>query len=285
MPRFAANLSMLFTERPFLERFTAAADHGFRGVEFQFPYAETPEPVARAAAAAGVEVVLFNLPPGDWAAGERGLGALPGRETRLEAGFAQALEYAGAMGCRRLHVMAGAGPSAVGERVYLSTLVSNLKRMAPRAQEAGVTLLVEPINNRDMPGYVLNHIDQGLEVVDAVGHPAIRLQFDFYHRQIMRGDLTTALDAAFPVIAHVQIANVPGRREPDRGEIDYRTILRRLDALGYDGWVGCEYRPSDPADTAATLGWRDAYGGDAYGGDAYGGDTYASDADAEEPDG
>lgn len=259
MPRFAANITMLFTEHPFLDRFAAAADNGFEAVEFQFPYAEDPDVIAKAASSAGVSVVLFNLPAGNWDTGDRGLGALPGRENELESGFAKALEYAVTMGCPRLHVMSGVGPSTISQNVYHSTLASNLRRMAPHAVEAGVTLTIEPINNRDVPGYVLNHTEQAIGVVNAVDHEAVRLQFDFYHRQVMRGDLIAGLEEALPHIAHIQIANTPGRHEPDIGEINYAHVLNHLDALGYDGWVGCEYKPSDPNNTAKGLGWLERY--------------------------
>lgn len=253
MPRLAANLSLLFTELPFLERFAAAAACGFRAVEFLFPYEERVEAVAAARQAAGVAVALFNLPAGDFAAGERGLAAVPGREADFAAGLERALPYAQALGAERLHVMAGIAPA--GSRpLYLD----NLRRAADFFGVRGFGLSIEPINQRDMPGYHLSTQADAVAVLDAVGRPNLGLQMDFYHCQITEGDLFRRLEAHLPRIVHTQIAGVPERQEPDRGEVAYDRLLAHLDALGYAGWVGCEYRPR--AGTAAGLGWAAAYG-------------------------
>ncbi len=253
MPQLAANLSMMYGEVPFLERFSAAAACGFKAVEFLFPYEETPEAVAKARESAGVEIALFNLSAGDFAAGERGLAALPGRERDFSASLEQALPYAQALSARRLHVMAGIAPQA-GRPAYLD----NLRKAADFFGPHGIDLTVEPINQRDMPGYHLSLQEDGLAVLDAVGRPNLSLQMDFYHCQIMQGDLIRRLEANLARIGHTQIAGVPERHEPDRGEVAYDRLLARLDELGYGGWVGCEYRPR--GGTAAGLGWAADYG-------------------------
>ncbi len=247
MPRFAANLSLMFTELPFLDRFAAAADAGFAGVELLFPYDWSAAVIGTRARAAGVQIVLFNLPPGDWAAGERGIAALPGREAEARGGATRALDYAVKLGVSRLHVMAGLG----GDRAtYLATLAGAV----PVAAAVGVTLLVEPINRRDMPGYHLHNFEDALAVAAATG---ARVQADLYHMQIEGGDLTTRLRAGFGQIAHVQVAGVPDRHEPDSGEFDCHRLFATLDGLGYAGWVGCEYRPAGA--TVSGLGWLARY--------------------------
>jgi hydroxypyruvate isomerase len=257
MPRFAANLSMLFTELPFLERFAAAREAGFAGVECQFPYDFPPEAVAEAREAAGLPMVLFNLPPGNWERGDRGIGALPGREAEFERGFAQAMTYADALDCPRLHVMAGIAPVTLDERVHLSALEGNLRRIAPRAAQAGLDLMLEPINTRDIPGYVLKRTEQVLTIMDNVRADNLWLQLDIYHRQIMQGDLLATIERFIDRIGHVQIAGVPGRNEPDCGEVNFAALFDRLDSLGYEGWVGCEYVPRQ--DSWAGLGWLKPY--------------------------
>lgn len=257
MPRFAANLSMLFTELPFEERFDAACEAGFEGVEFQFPYDHAIETLSQARAKSGLPVVLFNLPPGDWKRGDRGIGALPGREAEFERGFRLALDYAQALECPRLHVMAGIAPVTLDERVHLSALEGNLRRIAPHAARQGVTLMVEPINTRDTPGYVLNKTEQALRILDNVQAENVALQLDLYHRQIMQGDLLATIERLIGKIGHIQIAGVPARNEPDTGEVNYAEVFQRLDQLGYDGWVGCEYLPRE--DTWSGLGWLESY--------------------------
>ncbi|HPG23742.1 MAG TPA: TIM barrel protein [Amaricoccus sp.] len=247
MPRFAANLTMLFTERAFVDRFGAAAAAGFEGVEFLFPYAEAADVLRERLDAAGLALALFNVPPGDWAAGERGFAALPGEEARFEQSFAQALDYARVLRPGRLHVMAGlaTGPAA------RATYVANLRRAAAAAPD--LVLTIEPLNARDMPGYHLGCSDEALRVIEAVGAENLKLQFDLYHTQISEGDLTRRIEALAPVIGHVQIAGVPDRQEPDRGELALGHLMDVLDSVGYEGWVGCEYRPSGRTEDG--LGW------------------------------
>ena len=253
MPRFAANLSCLFTELPFLDRFAAAAAAGFEAVEFQFPYDFPAAEIADRLERCGLDPVLFNLPPGDMAKGERGLAALPGREAAFDASLELALDYARAIGCMRLHVMAGAVPAA-----QESTYVAALRRAADRAAAERITLLIEPLNGRDNPGYLLRSTAQAVAVLDCVARENVKLQLDFYHCQISEGDLARHAEELFGRYAHVQVANVPGRHEPDRGEINYPYLFDLLDRLGYDGWVGCEYRPA--GETRAGLGWARPWG-------------------------
>ena len=251
MPRFAANLSMMFNEVPFLNRFRAAADAGFEAVEFLFPYDYPAETIAGALRAAGLRQVLFNLPPGDWSAGERGLAALPSRAEEFRRSVAIALDYARILDVGRLHMMAGLAPAndVAAQRAYIDAL-----RFAADAVGAeGRTILVEPINSRDMPGYFINDFNQAAEIVEKLNHPHVKLQFDVYHRQIIHGDIVTALTALMPIVGHVQVASVPRRNEPGTGELDDFFVFKTLDALGYDGWVGCEYRPAGA--TADGLGW------------------------------
>jgi len=256
MPRLAANLTMMFNEVPFEERFDAAARAGFRAVEFLFPYEWPSSQLVQWMANAGVENVLFNLPPGDWNRGERGLAALPGREVEFRDGFRRALDYAQALGTPRLHVMAGLTPpgsdQGVRERMR-STYLENLRWAAEEALQAKRTILIEPINPRDIPGYWLNHQQDALDVIAQVGAPNLRLQFDLYHAQIVDGDLTRRIEYQVGLTGHVQIAGVPDRHEPDGGELSIAHLLATLDRVGYPGWVGCEYRPR--ARTEAGLGW------------------------------
>ncbi len=253
MPRFAANLSLMYPEHEFLDRFGAAADDGFRAVEFLFPYEFEVAEVVRRLRRHDLTLALFNLPPGNWAAGERGLAALPGRETEFEAGIELALEYALATGCRRLHAMAGVMPAGVDIASMHAAYLSNLAAGARKLAQHGIELLIEPINRRDMPGYFLNTQAQALAVIDAAGEPNLRLQMDLYHCQIVEGDLSVKLESNLARIGHLQIASVPDRHEPDEGELNYPALFDRIDALGYRGFVGCEYRPR--AGTSAGLGW------------------------------
>jgi len=252
MPKFTSNLSFMFPEMPFLERFQAAAAARFSAVEFAFAYEHPPEQVAAAAKSAGVEVVLMNLPPGDWNAGERGLGALAGRRDDFRAALETAIRYAEANGCRQLHAMAGAGPTAK-EDVFVENLAWAANRLAP----LGIALLIEPINVIDMPGYFLTLPDQARRIIERVAHPNLHLQLDLYHCQIMRGDLARQIETHLPLVRHIQIAGNPGRHEPDVGEINYPYLFDLIDNLGYRGWVGCEYKPA--GETAAGLGWARPY--------------------------
>jgi hydroxypyruvate isomerase len=252
MPRFAANLSMMFNEVDFPARFAAARNAGFDAVEFLFPYDHAKEDVGDWLADQGLANALFNLPPGDWAAGERGMAALPGREAEFEASVGAALAYAAETGVDRLHAMAGI-TGGLDRAACMKTYEANLKTAAAMLAEKDLTLLIEPINSRDMPGYHLALTDEGLEIIDRVGAPNLRLQFDIYHRQIMSGDVIRALERSMPMIGHIQIASVPERHEPDEGELYYGEIFEVIDALGYDGWIGCEYRPR--GDTVEGLEW------------------------------
>lgn len=257
MPRFAANLSLLYTERPFLDRFAAAAASGFTAVEFQFPYAWTREEVADAARAAGVQVVLFNLPAGDWERGERGIACHPERREEFLVGLIQAIPYARALGCAQVNCLSGLTPDGIPPAEARTALETNLRIAADELADAGIGLLLEPINNLDFPGFFVNTPRLGLEIVDAVGHDNLRLQYDIYHAQVSQGDLARTLEQHLDRIGHIQIADNPGRHEPGTGEINYPFLFRHLDAIGYRGWVGCEYRPA--AKTEAGLGWLDAW--------------------------
>jgi hydroxypyruvate isomerase len=257
MPRFAANLSLMFNEVPFPERFARAAAAGFKAVEFMFPYDHAPSEVASWLKHAGLENVLFNMPPGDWAAGDRGLAAVPGREAEFRAGLAKALDYAEALGTPRLHAMAGPVPTGVDPAAWQRTYVDNLRHAAQALARRGLTLVIEPINHRDVPGYFLNTHAQAVAVLDSVGEANLMIQMDFYHAQITEGDLAVTLKRNLARIGHVQIAGVPDRDEPDQGEVNYPYLFKLLDTLGYAGWIGCEYRPR--AGTEAGLGWLEGW--------------------------
>ncbi len=253
MPRFAANLTMMFNEVPFAERFAAAARAGFRAVEFLFPYDHAPDTVAGWLQANDLQNVLFNMPPGDWQAGERGLGALPGREAEFQDGVTKALNYAQALGTPRLHAMAGLLPAGADPAACRATYIDNLRHTADRCAKQGIMVLIEPINTRDIPGYFLNTQAEAQAIRAAVGAPNLKVQMDLYHAQIVEGDIATKLRRYLPHIGHIQIASVPERHEPDDGELNYPYLFRLLDELGYDGWLGCEYRPAGA--TEAGLGW------------------------------
>lgn len=251
MPRFAANLSMMFSEHAFADRFQAAADAGFNAVEFLFPYDHPAGTIADWCQAAEIEQALFNLPPGDWAVGDRGLAALPERKAEFRQSVLTALEYASVIGTRRLHMMAGLADPA--DRRHRAAYRDGLAFAADAAAEKGVTILIEPLNGRDMPGYFLNDFGLAADLLDEIDHPNAKLQFDIYHRQILHGDVLRGLEQLLPLVGHVQIASVPRRNEPGSGELDDFRILKALDDLGYRGFVGCEYRPE--AGTVAGLGW------------------------------
>lgn len=255
MARYAANLGFLFGEVPFLERFGAARGAGFEAVEFVSPYEHDPATLARLLAEHRLEVAVFNLPAGDWAKGDRGMACDPSRIEEFRGGVATALEYARALGARRLHAMAGIRPTGVDEAEVRRAYVENLRFAAAALASRGLELLVEGINPRDMPGYYLQTSRQALEIMDEVGAPNLDYQYDVYHMQIVEGDLAPTLERLLPRIGHVQIADTPGRHEPGTGEINYRFLLRHLDRIGYRGWVGCEYRPA--AGTVEGLRWRE----------------------------
>lgn len=239
MIKFAANLSFLFNEVPFLDRFEAAAEAGFKGVEYLFPYDYQPEDLASRLRANGLTQALFNLPPGNWENGERGLAGLPGREADFQAAVEKALMYADATGCKLLHAMPGLRHHGAEWRTY----ISNLRKAARMAAGHGVSILIEPINERDIPGFFLNTTAVARAAIHEVGEPNIGLQFDLYHRQIQEGDVSRALDEFGPLARHYQIASPPDRGEPDDGEMNYRFLFEQIDAMGFDGWIGCEYKP------------------------------------------
>ncbi|MBL8342666.1 MAG: hydroxypyruvate isomerase [Rubrivivax sp.] len=253
MPKFAANLTMLFNEVPFLDRFERAARAGFEAVEFLFPYAH-PAPEIRAHLQAnGLQLVLHNLPAGDWDAGERGIACLPGREAEFRAGVGRAIDYAHALGVTQLNCLAGKAPAGATESDLRRTLVRNLRDAAAALQAAGLKLLVEPINTYDIPGFFLSRSGPTLALLDEVGADNLYLQYDIYHMQRMEGELAATLSAQLPRIAHIQLADNPGRHEPGSGEIHYPFLFAHLDRIGYAGWIGCEYKPA--AGTEAGLGW------------------------------
>ncbi|MDG5501122.1 hydroxypyruvate isomerase [Marinobacter sp. BGYM27] len=245
MPRFAANLSMLFTELPFLERFSAARAAGFSGVEYLFPYEWPPQELAALLKENDLVQVLFNLPPGDWDAGERGIACLPDRVDEFRQGVEKAIAYAKALGCHQLNCLAGLKPATVSDEQARDTLIANLVWAADRLEPHGITLMVEAINSRiDMPGFFMDTSRRVLDVIRATRRDNIKLQYDLYHMQIMEGDLIRTLTAALESVGHIQIADNPGRHEPGTGEIAFANIFKVLDDLGYAGWVSAEYRPS-----------------------------------------
>lgn len=258
MPKFSANLTVLFTEVELPERYAAAAGAGFKGVEMLFPYGYDARLMAERRAAAAVEQVMFNLPPGDWAGGERGITALPGREGEFQEGLGLAVEYAKALGCARLHAMAGIVGDDLSPEAALRSYHDNLRFAAEVCAREGIALMIEPINNRDMPGYWLNTTAQALQVIKEVGHANLFLQYDVYHAQVMEGRLSATLSENLAQIRHIQISSFPGRHEPDDGEINYPFLFRHLDEIGYEGWVGCEYNPRGT--TTEGLGWAAPYG-------------------------
>lgn len=257
MPRFSANLSFLYQELPFLERFGAAARDGFAAVEYLGPYEGPKEKVAAVLTEHGLTQALFNVPSGNWAGGERGIACLPDRIAEFRDGIALALDYAKALGCKQLNVIAGLIPRDADPVTLEQVLVDNLKYAAPRLADAGIKLLIEPINRRDILGFFLSTTDHAERILDKVGSDNLFIQYDFYHMQIMQGDLMPTFTRLKDRIAHVQIADNPGRGEPGTGEINYGFILPELDRLGYDGWVGCEYKPK--AGTSKGLGWIAPY--------------------------
>lgn len=254
MLRFAANLSFLFTEQPFMDRFESAARCGFRGVEYLFPYEWSAEVLRQKLSENHLQQVLFNLPPGDWAAGERGIACHPGREVEFEQGLTLALAYARELGCQRLHVMSGLTLANVSEAEMRKAFVQNVRGAAERCAEVGVTLLIEPINSTiDMPGYWLNSVEKALGLLAEIGHPSVRLQLDLYHAAVIGEDLPHLLRDHRDKIAHLQVADFPGRHEPGTGTVPYSGLFAQLEATGYSGWLGCEYRPQ--ASSTEGLSW------------------------------
>ncbi len=257
MPKFAANLTMLFNEVGFLDRFAAARRAGFAGVEYLFPYDHDAAEIRRRLDEHGLTQVLHNLPAGNWGAGERGIGCHPDRVAEFDDGVARGVQYAAALGCTQLNCLAGIAPAGLDPGRARAVLVGNLRGAARRLQDAGIRLLIEPINTRDIPGFCLRTTAQALEIIDEVGSDNLFLQYDVYHMQIMEGDLSRTIERALPKIAHIQIADPPARNEPGTGEINYTFLLSLIDRIGYAGWIGLEYRPAGR--TEAGLGWIRQY--------------------------
>lgn len=257
MPRFSANLSMLYPELPFLERFSAAAADGFKAVEYVGAYDQDPASLKALLDQHSLAQVLFNLPAGNWAAGERGISCHPDRVQDFRQGVDRAIEYAHATGCTQVNCLAGIAPTGFDRSALEIVLIDNLTYAAPRLAEAGIKLLLEPINTRDIPGFLINSTEDYERIAAAVNHPNLYLQYDFYHMQVVQGDLVPTFLRLQPRIAHVQIADNPGRHEPGTGEINYPNIFKVLDEAGYTGWVGAEYKPE--AATSAGLGWFTAW--------------------------
>ncbi len=257
MPKLAANLTMMFNEVDFLDRFAAAARSGFRAVEFGLPYDYEREAIAERLQSNDLVVALHNLPAGDWDAGERGVATDPSRVGEFQDGVGLAVEYAKALGCEKINCLSGIPPEGADADELRATLVSNLGFAAAQLGEAGIRLLVEPINTRDIPGFYLNYSDQALSVIDEVGSDNLWLQYDVYHMQIMEGDLIPSMRAKLGRIGHIQIADTPGRHEPGTGEINYPNVFSAIDDMGYDGWIGCEYIPLTT--TEEGLGWTNDY--------------------------
>jgi len=258
MLRLCANLGFLFCEVPFLDRFTAAARAGFAGVEYASPYEYEPRELRARLDDNGLAQALINTIPGDRAKGDRGLACLPGREAEFRASIDQALDYAGALGCARVHVLAGVPPQGVSRERALAVYANNFAWAGEKALKQGVRLMIEPLNPIAAPGYLISTQEQGAAIVEAIGVDRTGLQFDTFHCQLAQGNLGNRLSALMPVIGHIQIGDVPDRHEPGTGEIGWDYLFRHIDALGYDGWVGCEYHPA--GDTVAGLGWREKFG-------------------------
>ena len=257
MTKLAANLTMMFTEVDFLDRFDAAARAGFKGVEYLFPYDFPKDAIAERLQRNGLTQALFDLPSGNWAGGERGIAILPDRVGEFQDGVGQALEYAGTLGCERITCLSGLTPEGISDERLRQTFVDNLKFAAPKFAEAGVTLLVEAINTRDIPGFWLNGTSQARSILGEVGAPNTGHQYDIYHMQVMEGNLAETIEKNLDIIRHFQLADNPGRHEPGSGEINYDFLLPLIDTLGYDGWVGCEYNPA--GNTEAGLAWAQPY--------------------------
>ena len=256
MPKFAANLTMLFTELPFMQRFEAAAKAGFQAVEYLFPYAYEKKELAAALRDNGLAQVLHNLPAGNWDAGERGIACHPDRVAEFKEGVGTAIDYATALGCPQVNCLAGKLPADVAPQDARRTLVDNLRFAAHELEAAGIRLVIEPINHFDIPGFFLTRTDQALALLDDVASPNLKVQYDIYHAQRMEGELGATLSRQIDRIGHIQLADNPGRGEPGTGEINYAWLFKHIDAIGYAGWIGCEYKPRGT--TTEGLGWRDA---------------------------
>ncbi|MEY4845990.1 MAG: hypothetical protein RL312_2271 [Pseudomonadota bacterium] len=257
MPRFAANLSMMFNEVPFLDRFALAAKAGFKGVEFLFPYDHPAAEIAARLKDNGLQQVLFNAPAGDFGKGERGMAAIPGKQAAFRDSIKLALEYATTLACPRLHIMAGLKPEVVAHDTLTAVYGANLAYAAEECAKAGVKPIIEPINHRDIPGFFLNTTDQAAAIIAAIGPEKLGLQFDLYHCQITEGDVVKRVEKHLPLIAHMQVADTPGRHEPGTGEVNWPFVFKTIDALGFRGWIGCEYRPA--GETLAGLSWFAPY--------------------------
>jgi hydroxypyruvate isomerase len=257
MPRFAANLSMMFNEVPFLDRFALAAKAGFRGVEFLFPYEHPAAEIAARLKDNGLQQVLFNAPAGDFAKGERGMAAIPGKQAAFRESIKLALEYATTLACPRLHIMAGLKPEGVAHDTLTAVYGANLAYAAEECAKLSVKPIIEPINHRDIPGFFLNTTDQAAAIIAAVGPEKLGMQFDLYHCQITEGDVVKRVEKHLPLIAHMQVADTPGRHEPGTGEVNWPFVFKTIDALGFRGWIGCEYRPA--GETLAGLSWFAPY--------------------------
>ena len=257
MPKLNANLSMMFNEVGFIDRFAAAAKAGFKGVEFLFPYDHDKNQLAEVAKKNNLQVILFNMPPGDWDAGERGMACDPSRVGAFQEGVGKAIEYAKTLDCKQIHCMAGLRPRGVNDEKLRETYLSNLQFAGKELAKHGLTVLIEAINTRDIPGFYLNYSRQAFDIMHYANVPNLRFQYDIYHMQIMEGDLAPTIEKNLAKIGHMQLADTPGRHEPGTGEINYPFLFQHIDRLGYQGWIGCEYRPAGA--TEAGLGWVKAY--------------------------
>ncbi len=253
MPQFAANLTMLFNESPFMERFEKAANSGFQAVEFLFPYAFSAHEIKQHLEKYKLQLVLHNLPAGNWDAGERGIGCLPDRVEEFKAGVSKALEYAKVLGVKQINCLAGKIPTGIDAEILKNTFVSNLRYAAAELKKADIKLLIEPINTFDIPGFYLTKTEQAIEILNEVGSDNLYIQYDIYHAQRMEGELCKTLEKNLSKIAHIQLADNPGRNEPGTGEINYAHLFKLIDSIGYQGWIGCEYKPA--GNTEAGLGW------------------------------
>ena len=259
MPKFTANITLLFNEQDFLDRFQAAADAGFEGIELQFPYAFDKDTVAERLDRSGLPLVLHNLPAGDWDAGERGIACDPARVGEFQDGVGRAIEYAQALRCQQLNCLAGIAPAGVPAETVHQTFVDNLRFAAEALKRAGIRLLIEPVNTWDIPGFHLCRTAQAIDIIETVGSDNLFLQYDIYHAQRMEGELGNTIARHLPKIAHMQLTDTPGRHEPGSGEINFAWLFRHIDQLGYQGWIGCEYKPA--AGTVEGLGWMKALAG------------------------